>query len=111
MSLLIKNIRTLVHTESEIHLKYSGAEMAAIQTIDNAFVHCKDDKISSFGKMDSPQFLQLDRTEIETTIDATGKHGAIHIHTLFTQEIANRNSLTGSKDYRMKKSSVVVVEF
>jgi len=48
--------------------------MAAIQTIDNAFVHCKDDKISSFGKMDSPQFLQLDRTEIETTIDATGKH-------------------------------------
>ena len=74
MSLLIKNIRTLVHTESEIHLKYSGAEMAAIQTIDNAFVHCKDDKISSFGKMDSPQFLQLDRTEIETTIDATGKH-------------------------------------
>ncbi len=74
MSLLIKNIRTLVHTESEIHLKYSGADMAAIQTIDNAFVHCKDDKISSFGKMDSPQFLQLDRTEIETTIDATGKH-------------------------------------
>lgn len=74
MSLLIKNIRTLVHTESEIHLKYSGAEMAAIQTIDNAFVHCKDDKISSFGKMDSPEFLQLDRTEIETTIDATGKH-------------------------------------
>lgn len=74
MSLLIKNIRTLVHTESEIHLKYSGAEMAAIQTIDNAFVHCKDDKISSFGKMDSPQFHQLDRTEIETTIDATGKH-------------------------------------
>ncbi|MBK9412984.1 MAG: imidazolonepropionase [Bacteroidetes bacterium] len=74
MSLLIKNIRTLVHTESEIHLKYSGAEMAAIQTIDNAFVHCKDDKISSFGKMDSPQFHKLDRTEIETTIDATGKH-------------------------------------
>jgi imidazolonepropionase len=74
MSLLIKNIRTLVHTESEIHLKYSGAEMAAFQTIDNAFVYCKDDKISSFGKMNSLEFRQLDRTEIETTIDATDRH-------------------------------------
>lgn len=74
MSLLIKNIRTLVHTESEIRLKYSGAEMSAVQTIDNAFVFCQDDKITIFGNMDSSEYSALDQTKIENTIDAAGRH-------------------------------------
>ncbi|HQW23522.1 MAG TPA: imidazolonepropionase [Bacteroidia bacterium] len=74
MSLLIKNIGTLVHTESDIRLKYSGAEMSALQTIENAFVFVEKDTITSFGKMGSELFQSLAIDKIDTVIDATGRH-------------------------------------
>ncbi len=73
MSLLIKNIGTLVHTETEIRLKYSGDEMSALHTIENAFVYIESDKITSFGKMDSPEFKQLVVENIDTIINAKGR--------------------------------------
>lgn len=74
MSLLIKNIGTLVHTESDIRLKYSGAEMSALQTVENAFVFVEKDTITSFGKMGSELFQSLAIDKIDKVIDATGRH-------------------------------------
>ncbi|MBP6532492.1 MAG: imidazolonepropionase [Bacteroidia bacterium] len=74
MSLLIKNIGTLVHTESDIRLKYSGAEMSALQTIENAFVYAEKDTITSFGKMGSEEFQSLAIDKIDLVIDAKNRH-------------------------------------
>ncbi len=74
MSLLIKNIGTLVHTESDIRLKYSGAEMSALQTIENAFVYAEKDTITSFGKMESEAFQSLAIDKIDLVIDAKNRH-------------------------------------
>ena len=74
MGLLIKNIRTLVHTESDIQVKYSGTEMSSLQTIDDAFVYAENDLITSFGKMDSESYRLLANSQFDTEIDATGRH-------------------------------------
>ena len=53
MKTLIKNIKTLVHTEENPKLKLAGKEMAKIKTIDNAFLLIEDDIILDFGKMEN----------------------------------------------------------
>lgn len=69
MSIIIKNIKKLVQTENKIRLKVAGKDMAKVQSIDNAWLLLKDDKIAAFGKMsDIPEFSDIDKI-----IDATDK--------------------------------------
>lgn len=64
----------MVHTESDIQVKYSGTEMSSLQTIDDAFVYAENDLITSFGKMDSESYRLLANSQFDTEIDATGRH-------------------------------------
>jgi imidazolonepropionase len=56
--MLIKNIKQLVQVEHAPKLCVKGADMAKIETIDNAFLLIKDEKIADFGTMDiCPDFF------------------------------------------------------
>ncbi|MFT3795745.1 imidazolonepropionase [Flavobacterium sp.] len=67
MQMLITNIKELLQVRENHVDKVSGAEMAVLPTIKNAFLLIKNDTIRAFGKMeDCPQY----DGEI---IDATGK--------------------------------------
>ncbi len=69
--LLIKNIKKLVQTEDVIRTKVSGADMAKVGSIDNAYLVLKDGLINDFGTMDKcPKFTNENNVEI---IDASGK--------------------------------------
>jgi len=69
MKTLIKNIKTLVHTEDNPKIKLAGKEMAEINTIDNAFLLIEDDKILDFGKMEDFD----EKIKIDSLYDASGK--------------------------------------
>jgi len=49
--ILIKNIKELVKVENKPQLKVSGANMAKLQTIQNAYLWIQNDRIAGFGKM------------------------------------------------------------
>lgn len=67
MLTLIRNIKTLVQTEDKAREAVCGKDMSEVQTIDNAFLLIKDDKIEDFGTMDkSPQ-------RADKEIDASGR--------------------------------------
>jgi imidazolonepropionase len=68
MTTLIVNIKELLQIRENSVLKVSGAEMAVLPTIKNAFLLIKDDLIADFGSMDN-----LPKVEVDKTIDATGK--------------------------------------
>jgi imidazolonepropionase len=51
--MLIKNIKQLVQVEHTPKSCVKGADMAKIETIDNAFLLIKDEKIADFGTMDN----------------------------------------------------------
>jgi len=68
MTTLIVNIKELLQIRESSILKVSGAEMAVLPTIKNAFLLIKDDLIADFGSMDN-----LPKVEADKTIDATGK--------------------------------------
>ncbi len=68
MTTLIINIKELLQVRETAIDKVSGAEMAILPTIKNAFLVIKDNLIADFGDMDNlPQILA------DKTIDATGK--------------------------------------
>jgi imidazolonepropionase len=68
MAVLITNIKELLQVrESEIH-KVSGAEMAALPSIKNAFLLIENDLIASFGPMEN-----CPSNDDFNIIDATGK--------------------------------------
>ena len=68
MTTLIVNIKELLQVRENSVLKVSGAEMAILPTIKNAFLLIKDDLIADFGSMDNlPEII------VDNTIDATGK--------------------------------------
>ncbi|PIF63128.1 imidazolonepropionase [Flavobacterium sp. 11] len=68
MTTLIINIKELLQVRETAIAKVSGAEMAILPTIKNAFLVIKDNLIADFGSMDNlPQILA------DKTIDATGK--------------------------------------
>ena len=68
MTTLIINIKELLQVRETAIDKVSGAEMAILPTIKNAFLVIKDHLIADFGSMDNlPQILA------DKTIDATGK--------------------------------------
>lgn len=68
MQVLITNIKSLLQVRPQGVLKVSGAEMAELPSIDNAWLSIQDGVISGFGPMDScPEDTPAQH------IDATGK--------------------------------------
>lgn len=68
MTTLIINIKELLQVRETSITKVSGAEMAILPTIKNAFLVIKDNLIADFGSMDNLSPIHADKT-----IDATGK--------------------------------------
>lgn len=68
MTTLITNIQELLQVRETSIAKVSGAEMAILPTIKNAFLILKDDLIHDFGSMEN-----LPEINADTIIDATGK--------------------------------------
>ncbi|MDP3680294.1 MAG: imidazolonepropionase [Flavobacterium sp.] len=68
MTTLIINIKELLQVRETAITKVSGAEMAILPTIKNAFLVIKDHLIADFGSMDNLPQIPADKT-----IDATGK--------------------------------------
>jgi imidazolonepropionase len=68
MTTLIINIQELLQVRETSITKVSGAEMAKLPTIKNAFLILKDNLIEDFGSMDNLPEIKADKT-----IDATGK--------------------------------------
>lgn len=68
MTTLIINIKELLQVRDSSILKVSGAEMAVLPTIKNAFLVIKDNLIANFGSMDN-----IPKIDSDKTIDATGK--------------------------------------
>src|SRR4051812_1345024 len=74
MTIVIRHIQTLVHTETKPALKFSGEEMSRPVHLNNAFLIIKDGLIHSFGIDDSAvieKFLSADSGT--TVINAKGK--------------------------------------
>ena len=59
MSLLIKNIQSLVGVEDRPKKKLSGREMSSLNSIDNAFLLIEDGLIKEFGKSDESKISSL----------------------------------------------------
>nr|WP_315232780.1 imidazolonepropionase [uncultured Flavobacterium sp.] len=68
MTTLIINIKELLQVRETAIAKVSGAEMAILPTIQNAFLVIKDNLIADFGSMDNLPQIPADKT-----IDASGK--------------------------------------
>ncbi len=68
MRTLIVNIKELIQVRETLIKKVSGAEMAILPTIENAFLLIENNLIADFGKMEN-----LPEIKAEKTIDATGK--------------------------------------
>ncbi|MES2805470.1 MAG: imidazolonepropionase [Bacteroidota bacterium] len=68
MTTLIINIKELLQVRETAISKVSGAEMAILPTIKNAFLVIKDNLITDFGSM-----YNLPQIPADKTIDATGK--------------------------------------
>lgn len=74
MPVLIKNIKGLIGTEDELKPKKSGSEMAILNSIPEAYLYIKDEKISGFGRMsEMPEFLSQSHFYDTEIIDASGK--------------------------------------
>ncbi|MBF4467648.1 imidazolonepropionase [Flavobacterium sp. LC2016-12] len=68
MITLITNIKELLQVRETTLSKVSGAEMAILPTIKNAFLILKDNRIEDFGSMENLPEIKADKT-----IDATGR--------------------------------------
>ena len=68
MTTLITNIKQLLQVRNSNILKVSGAEMAILPTIKNAYLVIQNDLIADFGSMEN-----LPKVKADTTIDASGK--------------------------------------
>lgn len=68
MTTLIINIKELIQVREAGINKVSGAAMAVLPTIKNAYLILEDNLIANFGSMDN-----LPKTNADQTIDASGK--------------------------------------
>ncbi|ESU28229.1 imidazolonepropionase [Flavobacterium limnosediminis JC2902] len=68
MKILIKNIKELLQVRENTIDKVSGAEMAVLPKIDNAFLVIENDRIADFGTMHN-----CPNDTFDQVIDATGK--------------------------------------
>jgi len=67
MRLLVKNIGTIVGIETAGRLRLCGAEMARLETFDDAWLLADDGRIAAFGSMDS-----LGEMAADEVVDAGG---------------------------------------
>ena len=67
--LLIKNIKSLVQVDEMKRRWVAGQDMAALKTLEDAFLFIKDGLIADYGKMEKLS-SDFDKSEI---IDAAGK--------------------------------------
>ncbi len=76
MKILIRNIKQLLQTESEMRDKVAGTEMASLPSIHDAYLFIEDGVIKSFGSMADLMKSELsayaDRNDLHH-IDATGR--------------------------------------
>jgi imidazolonepropionase len=101
MSLLIRNIKSLVGVDQTPPLKRSGREMSSLNVIENAFLLVEGDLIKDFGSMKD---LKSEIGTAKSEIDAEGKfvipsYCDSHTHLVYAssreQEFADRiNGLT-----------------
>lgn len=68
MKILIKNIKELLQIRREETIKVSGAEMAVLPKLENAWLLVEDNIIADFGTMEN-----VTQVNADTVIDATGK--------------------------------------
>jgi imidazolonepropionase len=68
MTTLLINIKELLQVRDPSIIKVSGADMAVLPAIKNAFLLIKDDVIANYGPMS-----QVPNDTYDTVIDATGK--------------------------------------
>lgn len=61
MSLLIKNIKFLIQTDSDYKTKVCGSEMNVIPLIENAYLLIEKGKISNYGSMENIPPLKTDK--------------------------------------------------
>ncbi|MFI5219777.1 MAG: imidazolonepropionase [Bacteroidia bacterium] len=74
MSLLIKNIKSLVQTEQTPKEKVCGKDMKTLPCIDNAFLFVKEGRIEDFGEMKNLEKSDVRRQTSEVNeIDAYGR--------------------------------------
>lgn len=76
MKILIRNIKELIQTSEHPLQKVSGADMARLNTIENAYVFIDDGIIQGFGSMvdfSMSEFLKYAGSTGVTEIDASGK--------------------------------------
>ena len=71
MRILIKNIKEIVQIEDSLREKLSGASMADLPTLNNAWLSIKDDIIEDYGSMDDWKGVD-DWTDLEV-IDASDR--------------------------------------
>lgn len=67
MRTLVRNIGKIVGIETSGRLRLSGGEMAALGTLDDAWLLTEGDRIAAFGRMDDCGEMAVDRT-----VDAGG---------------------------------------
>lgn len=110
MITLITNIKELLQVRETSISKVSGAEMAILPTIKNAFLILKDNLIHDFGSMENLPEIKADKT-----IDATGQiilHlGATVTRILFMPVIVSKSLWIESMVLPMKKLLIAVAEF
>lgn len=74
MSLLIKNIKSILQVREEGTLKVAGKNMAELPHLDNAWLLTEGDRILDFGSMDTFDAATQKSTSKPDLIDATGKY-------------------------------------
>lgn len=70
MNILIRNIRELVQVENKPVDKVSGKQMACLNTIKNAYIEIRGDRISAFGEMKD---IEHGVTDGFSVMDGSGK--------------------------------------
>lgn len=70
MKIIIKNIRELIQVERNAKKWVAGADMAKLQTIQDAFVEIKNGIITAFGSMD--EWMGIEDWNNTEVIDANG---------------------------------------
>ena len=94
MRLLVKNINTLAGIEHAPKLRLQGKEMAAFNTIDDAWLRIEDGRFAAFGSVADG----MPTDNIDETIDAEAewfcRRGATRIRTSSSQAAESASSST-----------------
>ena len=73
MRLILQNIKELVQVDAKSRLWVAGKSMAEVETIKNAFLIVQDERIDSFGPMDSLQASEYEADDLIMEIDCRGR--------------------------------------